>query len=72
MRHISKRILTVAVAAALLWFFVSYLLEPTLPFLLGLALALLAEPAVRFLQRQLTLLHKSVLRCLPLTKVSAF
>ena len=55
MRHIYKRILTVAVAAALLWLFISYLLEPTLPFLLGLALALLAEPAVRFLQRQLHL-----------------
>lgn len=53
--HISKRILTVAGAAALLWFFVSYLLEPALPFLLGLSLALLAEPAVRFLQRWLHL-----------------
>lgn len=55
MGHISKRILTIAGAAALLWFFISYLLEPTLPFLLGLALALLAEPAVRFLQQQLRL-----------------
>lgn len=55
MGHISKRILTVAGAAALLWFFVSYLLEPVLPFLFGAALALLAEPAVRFLQRQLRL-----------------
>jgi sporulation integral membrane protein YtvI len=53
--HISKRILTIAGAAALLWFFISYLLEPTLPFLLGLALALLAEPAVGFLQQQLRL-----------------
>lgn len=55
MGHISKRILTIAGAAALLWFFISYLLEPTLPFLLGLALALLAEPAVGFLQQQLRL-----------------
>lgn len=55
MEHISTRILTVAGAAALLWFFVSYLLEPTLPFLLGMALALLAEPAVRFLQHRLRL-----------------
>jgi len=53
--HISKRIFTVAAAAALLWFFVSYLLEPALPFLLGLGLAWLAEPAVGFLQRRLHL-----------------
>ena len=55
MGHISKRILSIASAAALLWFFISYLLEPALPFLLGLSLALLAEPAVGFLQHRLHL-----------------
>ena len=55
MRHTTARILTVAAAAALLWFFLSFLLEPLLPFLLGLGLALLAEPSVRYLQRQLRL-----------------
>ena len=55
MRSTTLRILTLAGAAALLWVFVSYLLEPLLPFLLGLALALLAEPAVRFLQTRLRL-----------------
>lgn len=55
MRQITIRILTVAGAAALVWFFVTYLLELLMPFLLGLGLALLAEPAVLFLQKNLRL-----------------
>ena len=55
MGHISMRIATITFTAALLWFFVSYLLEPFLPFLLGFALAWLAEPSVRFLQHRLRL-----------------
>lgn len=55
MRHTTTRIFTLACAAVLLWFAVSYLLELVLPFLLGLGLALLAEPSVQFLQQRLRL-----------------
>ena len=55
MSRLGKRIVQLAAAAVGLWLGVRYLLPVLLPFLLGLALALMAEPMVRLGENRLRL-----------------
>ena len=54
-KKLTQAALVLALSMIFLWLTISYLLPVSLPFLLGGALALLAEPAVRFLSQQLKL-----------------
>ena len=54
-KKLTQAALVLALSMIFLWLTISYLLPVSVPFLLGGALALLAEPAVRFLSQQLKL-----------------
>lgn len=52
-KDLTKKAVVLAIAMALLWLSVTYLLPISLPFLLGAGLALAAEPAVGILHKKL-------------------
>lgn len=54
-KKLSQAALTLAVSMLLLWLGITYLLPISLPFFLGLALALVAEPTVQLLTQRLHL-----------------
>jgi len=67
-RKLTQTALLLALSMVLLWLSITYLLPVSLPFLLGGALALLAEPAVRWLQDRLKV-HRAVATALGVTLV---
>lgn len=67
-KKLTQTALLLALSMVLLWLSITYLLPISLPFLLGGALALLAEPAVRWLRDRLKL-HRAVATALGVTVV---